>query len=198
MSRVFKVVYYLRDCITFWAIQTNNESFDDTIDNIDEVSDSLDNDPEDMAFSDEGRGLRTESILRALIRIPVRWFHLGYHARRIERSLNQEHPECPVRIKVVDTLVGTPFIENTFDVGLITIPCMFLFSFGLWAASRFYAQSILEPASMVAVLISVASFVVFGLIFVFASFFGYEFEYLDGKKYTRRKRNPLDSYHKIA
>lgn len=191
MSRILKTLYYIRDRVTFWAIKTNNEQYD-------EEQESEAEEEIDLDLSEEGRGMRTERILRAIIRIPVRWFQLNYHARRLERSLNKEHPECPVRIKVVDRLVGTPFIENTFDIGLIVIPCLFLFSFILWAMSRFYARTILEMASLVAVIISIIAFLIFGLIFVFAAFFGYEFEYDNGQKQSRRKRNPPDSYHKFA
>ena len=192
MSRILKTLHYLRDRLTFWAVKTTNETYDD------DVETEPEEDPDEFEFTEHGTGMRTERVLRAILRIPIRWFQLTYHARRLERSLNKEHPECPVRIKVVDWLVGNPLIENTFDIGLITIPCMFLFSFFLWAVSRFFAQSILEPASLVAIIISVCAFLIFGLIFLFAAVFGYEFEYVDGRKNPRRKRNPSESYHKMA
>lgn len=195
MSRILKTLYYIRDRITFWAIKTTNEKYgdEDDDDNMDEEETINVN---EIEF--EGRGMRTERILRAIIRVPIRWFHLTYHARKLERIMNKEHPECPVRVRVVDKLVGNQFIENLFDTGLLVIPCLFLFSFFLWALSRFVAKSILEPASLATVAISVFLFFTFGIIFVFAAFFGYEFEYIDGKKYVRRKRNPPDSYQKMA
>lgn len=194
MSRILKTLYYIRDRVTFWALKTTNETYDD-----DEAEEEPEgDDAEELEFNDEGTGMRTERILRAIIRIPVRWFQLGYHARKLERSMNKEHPECPVRVKVVDWLVGNPLIENTFDIGLIAIPCLFLISFAIWAMSRFFARSVLEPASLVAVIISVITFLIFGLVFLFAAFFGYEFEYVDGRKNPRRRRNPTDSYNKLA
>lgn len=193
MSRILKTLYYIRDRVTFWAVKTNNETYDDEAE-----TEGEEEAEENFEFTEEGTGMRTERILRAIIRIPVRWFQLNYHARRLERSMNKEHPECPVRIKVVDWLVGHPLIENTFDIGLIAVPCMFLFSFFLWAMSRFFARAILEPASLVAIIISIGVFLAFGLIFLFAAFFGYEFEYVDGHKTQRRKRNPPESYHKMA
>ncbi|KAH9396253.1 hypothetical protein TYRP_020006 [Tyrophagus putrescentiae] len=172
MSRILKTLYYIRDRVTFWALKTTNETYDD-----DEAEEEPEgDDAEELEFNDEGTGMRTERILRAIIRIPVRWFQLGYHARKLERSMNKEHPECPVRVKVVDWLVGNPLIENTFDIGLIAFP----------------------PASLVAVIISVITFLIFGLVFLFAAFFGYEFEYVDGRKNPRRRRNPTDSYNKLA
>src|SRR5690606_23105570 len=95
----------------------------------DEVETEPEDNGEDSEFTEEGNGMRTERILEAIINIPVRWFQLKYHARKLERSMNKEHPECPVRVKIVDWLVGNPFIENTFDFGLIVIPRLFLFSF---------------------------------------------------------------------
>ncbi|KAH7646483.1 hypothetical protein HUG17_2021 [Dermatophagoides farinae] len=142
--------------------------------------------------------MRTERILRAIIRVPIRWFHLNYHARKLERTMNKEHPECPVRVRIVDRLVGNNFIENIFDTGLMVIPCLFLFSFFLWALSQFVARTILEPVSYAIAFISVFIFFIFGIVFVFAAFFGYEFEYIDGKKHPRRKRNPPESYQKMA
>ncbi|KAF7488663.1 hypothetical protein SSS_04414 [Sarcoptes scabiei] len=197
MSRILKTLYHIRDRITFWAIKTTNETYDDDEENGDD--DDEQNEAIDLSEIDfEGRGMRTEKILRAIIRVPIRFFHLTYHARKLERSLNKEHPECPVRIKVVDSLVGNDFIENLFDTGLIIIPCLFLLSFFIWALGQFVARSILEPISLATVMISVVLFVVFGIVFVFAAFFGYEFEYVDGKKHPRRKRNPPESYQKMA
>lgn len=197
MSRILKTLYYIRDRVTFWAVKTTDENFEDDVESEpeDEVGGAA---VEEYTFTEDGTGMRTERILRAIIRIPVRWFQLGYHARKLERSMNKEHPECPVRVKVVDWLVGNPLIENTFDIGLIAIPCLFLLSFLLWAASRFFARAILEPASLVAVVISLCAFLGFGFVFLFAAFFGYEFEYVDGRKNPRRRRNPAESYNKLA
>lgn len=190
MSKVYKVYHYLRDRVTLWAYKTTKETEDD--------EESEDESEEEYEFSEEGRGLRTERILRAIIHIPVRWFQNVYHAKRLERSLNKEHPECPVRVKVVDKLVGCPFVESTFDYGLIIIPVMFLFSFALWAVSRLAARWFFETAALVMVILSVLAFVAFGLMFVFAAFFGYEFEYIDGRKYPKRIRNPSESINKLA
>jgi hypothetical protein len=189
MSKIVKAINYVRDRITLWAYRTTRETDED---------EESDDDIEPYEFAEEGRGLRTERILRAIIHIPIRWFQNVYHAKRLERSLNKEHPECPVRVKVVDRLVGCPLVENTFDFGLIIIPIMFLFSFFLWFISRFTNRWFFESASLVMAIISVISFIAFGLMFVFAAFFGYEFEYLDGRKFAKRKRNPPESYNKLA
>lgn len=203
MSRIFKTLYLVRDRITFWAIKTTKESYDDDEDADQDEPGATpgakeDFEPEELDFSEEGRGMRTERILRALIHVPVRWFQLNYHARSLERSLNKEHPECKVRVKVVDRLVGDPFIEHIFDVGLILIPTLFLLSFALWAASRFVASSVLAPAALVVVCIAAFAFIIFGLMFMFVAFFGYEFDYVDGRRNPRRRRNPPESYQKLA
>ncbi|XP_054155472.1 uncharacterized protein LOC128953949 [Oppia nitens] len=191
MSKVVQVVTYLRDRITLWAHKTTRETNEDEESSDDESDDGYE-------FQEEGRGLRTERILRAIIHIPVRWFQNVYHAKQLERSLNKEHPECPVKVKVVDKLVGNEFVENTFDYGLIIVPVMFLVSFTLWAVSRWTARWLFEPLALVMIILSVILFVAFGLMFVFAAFFGYEFEYVDARSYPKRKRNPMDSYSKLA
>ena len=196
MARILRRMYDIRERITFWAVKTDSKNYAE--DEESETEEELQKESEEYQFDDEGNGMRTERILRAILKIPIRWFQMHYHARRIERNMNKDHPECPVRIRVIDSLVGNPFIENVFDKGLIIVPCLFLLSFALWCASRFVAQSILETASLVMVIVSLATFVLFGLVFVFCAFFGYEFEYIDGRQFPRRKRNPPDSYHKLA
>src|SRR5699024_4597547 len=114
MSRILKTLYYIRDRVTFWAVKTSTERYDDEDSEPEEEVT-----PDNLDFSEEGRGMRTEHILRAIVRVPIRWFQLNYHARRLERSINKEHPECPVRVRVVDRLVGNPLVENMFDIGLI-------------------------------------------------------------------------------
>lgn len=163
---------------------------------VSEVSDDSDEDQEAgdaPSGLEPPRGMRTERILRTMIKVPVRWFQNVYHAKKLEASLNKVHPECPIKVKVVDKLVGNPFIENTFDYGLIVIPCLFLFSFSLWAISRFTARWFFEPCALIAVVISTIVFLLFGCLFLFASFFGYEFEYMEARS-VRRRRNYSDEY----
>ena len=196
MARILKRMYDIRERVTFWAVKTETKDYADEDES--ETEEELQKEGEEYEFEEEGNGMRTERILRAILKIPIRWFQMHYHARRIERNMNKDHPECPVRIRVIDSLVGNPIIENLFDKGLIIVPCLFLLSFIFWAASRFVAQNILETTSFIMIIISLVTFVLFGLVFVFCAFFGYEFEYIDGRQFPRRKRNPLDSYHKFA
>src|SRR5690625_4841564 len=103
LCRFLRTVYFIRQRILFCAIQPSTAGYDhEDSEPEEEVT------PDNLACSEEGRGMRTEHILRAIVRVPIRWFQLNYHARRLERSINKEHPECPVRVRVVDRLVGNP------------------------------------------------------------------------------------------
>lgn len=192
VNRIINYFKNLRDRITVWAWKTQQDHDQDE-ESDDEESIDLD------SIQPEGTGMRVEMVLRALIHLPIRWFRNTHHARKLEKALNKDHPECPVRVKVVDKIGENTFFERTFDVGLVTIPSLFIISFFLWTVSRFTAHRwLFELLALVTVLVAIGLFLVFGLLFVFAAFFGYEFEYLDGRKHPKRSKNPIDSYTKLA
>ncbi|CAG2169802.1 unnamed protein product [Oppiella nova] len=109
------------------------------------------------------------------------WWRNEDQARRIEEEHNQQHPNSPIRVEVVDTFASNETIDSIFNYGLLIIPSLFLVSATLWCISRFLLRTAISLylgySALVLASIASIAFVVFGLIFLIGMCSGYKFEY---------------------